>query len=78
MPILSARILICSALSSPDMYKIRNPLQRNAICNINVDFPMPGSPPTNINEPATNPPPKTLSNSMLPVAILALPAFSMC
>ena len=37
---------------------------------IKVDFPIPGSPPNNTNEPFTSPPPKTLSNSSIPVFIL--------
>ena len=32
-----------------------------------VDFPIPGSPPTRIAEPGTNPPPQTRSNSAIPV-----------
>jgi hypothetical protein len=28
-----------------------------------VDFPIPGSPPTSISDPGTNPPPRTLSSS---------------
>ena len=34
-----------------------------------VDFPIPGSPPTNTREPCTIPPPNTLSNSFIPVFV---------
>src|SRR5262249_17596805 len=34
-----------------------------------VDFPTPGSPPSNTSAPATTPPPKTRSNSATPVEI---------
>ena len=33
-------------------------------------FPIPGSPPSNVSDPGTIPPPKTLSNSLSPVRIL--------
>ena len=46
------------------------------ICKINVDFPIPGSPPNNVNEPSTKPPPSTLSNSSVPVFILIVVFFS--
>src|SRR3954469_4660559 len=36
-------------------------------------FPMPGSPPTSVTEPATRPPPKTRSNSATPVGNGAAP-----
>ena len=39
-----------------------------AVCNKMVDLPMPGSPPINTTEPVTKPPPKTRSNSAMPVA----------
>jgi len=32
-----------------------------------VLFPIPGSPPSKVSEPGTNPPPKTLLNSSSPV-----------
>src|SRR5690606_14510133 len=34
-----------------------------AICNKSVLFPIPGSPPKSVSEPATNPPPKSLLRS---------------
>ena len=60
--ILSARILICFWLSSPETYKA---LYGNfkAIWSKRVLFPTPGSPPSNTKAPGTNPPPKTLLNS---------------
>ena len=36
---------------------------RTANCNSKVDFPMPGSPPNNVNDPGTKPPPNTRFNS---------------
>ena len=42
---LSDRIFICSADSSPDMYKtFPSPFTLSHICKIRVDFPIPGSP----------------------------------
>ena len=38
-------------------------------CNINVDFPIPGSPPSNTRDPFTKPPPNTLSSSPIPVCV---------
>ena len=38
-----------------------------AACNSKVLFPIPGSPPSKLTEPATNPPPRTRSNSTEPV-----------
>src|SRR6185312_10533694 len=35
-------------------------------CKSKVDLPMPGSPPTSVAEPGTNPPPVTRSNSPMP------------
>ena len=40
---------------------------RAATCNMIVDLPIPGSPPTSTIEPGTMPPPKTKSNSSSPV-----------
>ena len=46
--------------SSPEIYRTRSPLfARSAdTCKSNVDFPIPGSPPINISDPGTIPPPK--------------------
>ena len=64
IPSLSALSFICSADSSPDTYKtFPSPFILSHICKINVDFPIPGSPPSNTSEPFTNPPPNTLSSS---------------
>src|SRR5881296_3170352 len=41
--------------------------RRAAHCSSNVDFPMPGSPPTSTTDPGTIPPPSTKSNSGRPV-----------
>ena len=40
-----------------------------AICNMSVDFPMPGSPPTSTTDPGTIPPPRTRSSSGIPQLI---------
>ena len=65
IPNLSARILICDKLSSPDTYRQSSPSldKLPTICNNSVDFPIPGSPPIRVIEPDTNPPPVTLSTS---------------
>lgn len=42
-----------------------------AACSRIVDLPMPGSPPKRVMEPATRPPPRTLSSSLKPVEDLA-------
>lgn len=68
---LSALSFICSADSSPETYKTcPSPFTLSHNCKINVDLPIPGSPPSKINEPFTSPPPKTLSNSSNPVDVL--------
>lgn len=59
IPSLSALNFICSADSSPDTYStFPSPFILLHNCNIKVDFPIPGSPPSSISEPFTNPPPK--------------------
>src|SRR5262249_24522798 len=37
------------------------------VCSVNVDLPIPGSPPTSVTEPWTSPPPSTRSSSPIPV-----------
>ena len=59
----SARSFTCETDSSPETYKILIVSNFKATCNISVDLPTPGSPPTKITDPGTIPPPKTLSNS---------------
>ncbi len=73
LPSLSALIFICLGDSSPDTYSILCPSADNFlhICRRRVDLPMPGSPPTSTSEPATMPPPRTLSSSPMPVAVLS-------
>ncbi len=65
----AARILICFSDSSPETYSTRLPVGWLAIsivtCNISVDFPIPGSPPTSTIEPGTIPPPSTRANSLI-------------
>src|SRR5262245_48186591 len=69
-PSRSDRNLICEADSSPLTYSTSPPFTSEAIWSIRVDFPIPGSPPTSTTEPGTIPPPRTLSNSGMPVEIL--------
>ena len=72
IPSLSALSFICSADSSPDTYStFPSPCILLHSCKINVDFPIPGSPPSRISEPFTIPPPSTLSSSPKPVDVLA-------
>src|SRR5512134_2323993 len=69
---LSARILICCGDSSPETYR-SFPVLRERPENAwsrSVDFPMPGSPPTRMTDPATTPLPSTRSNSPMPVDVL--------
>ena len=64
-----ARRRICAADSSAEMYAMRKSEAAScpAICNRSVDLPMPGSPPTKTTEPGMMPPPKTRSNSEMPI-----------
>ena len=73
---LSALNFICSNDSSPEIYNIfpSYPIKLQS-CNIKVDFPIPGSPPINVNEPSTNPPPRTLSISSNPLETLVYSFF---
>ena len=66
----SARILICCSLSSPETYNTRNESNCRPTCNSSVDFPIPGSPPINTNDPGTIPPPNTRFNSESTALIL--------
>ena len=70
-PILAARILICFKDSSPETYKVATPEPAKFLhtCKRMVDFPIPGSPPTNTRDPGTMPPPRTRSNSAMPELI---------
>ena len=63
------RIRICLVDSSPETYKTLTPFsdRPSNACSMMVDFPMPGSPPISVMEPRTRPPPKTRSNSPMPV-----------
>ena len=72
-PIRLARILICFSDSSPEIYKTWCPVFARfwQTWSKIVDFPIPGSPPTNIRAPVTIPPPNTRSNSVIPVLILS-------
>ena len=70
--ILSALSFICSSDSSPDTYSTLPYFfaMFEAACIIIVDLPIPGSPEISVREPLTIPPPRTLSNSPIPVLIL--------
>ena len=72
-PILFALIFICLRLSSPEIYRTSFLLSEIFLqtCKSSVDFPIPGSPPTNTSEPLTTPPPSTLSSSSNPVCNLS-------
>ncbi len=65
----SARSFTWSGDSSPLTYSVVCPAccSRAATCSSSVDFPMPGSPPTSTMLPGTIPPPRTKSNSLIPV-----------
>src|SRR3989344_2360779 len=72
----SRRCFICSAPSSPEIYKT-DLLESSswlamaaAVCKSRVDLPTPGSPPIKIRTPGTRPPPRTRSNSLKPVLAL--------
>src|SRR5580765_3260091 len=70
MLIRSPRIRICCADSSPEAYRTLFVADSfAATSSINVDFPTPGSPPSNIKAPGTTPPPSTRSNSAMPVGM---------
>src|SRR5215207_4549646 len=62
----SARRRTCWALSSAVTYSAR-PGHHASSCSSRVLLPMPGSPPSNVTEPGTIPPPSTLSSSPMPV-----------
>ncbi len=62
MPRRCARIFICDALSSPEMYNNFSE-GSSAICNKSVDLPAPGSPAIRMTDPGTAPPPSTLDSS---------------
>ena len=73
-PMRLARIPICSADSSPEMYKTFRGLpdaraNLSAASSNRVDFPTPGSPASKTHWPATKPPPSTRSNSSIPVEV---------
>ena len=44
-----------------------SPAIASIACNRIVDLPTPGSPPSNVTDPGTRPPPSTRSNSAIPV-----------
>src|SRR5919198_3878247 len=67
-----ARNATCWADSSPLTYSTLSPTacdKEASICSSRVDLPIPGSPPSNTTEPATNPPPSTRSSSLRPVGV---------
>ena len=70
LPRRLARMRTCSALSSPLTYRTLAPVfpTAKATCNINVDLPMPGSPPSKTTPPGTEPPPSTRLSSLSPMS----------
>jgi len=72
--------LVFSANGDNDLYRVMTAAggsyprcaSRPPACNINVDLPMPGSPPTSTVDPGEAPPPRTVSNSLIPVASTAI------
>ena len=72
----SARKRTCWALSSAVTYRAR-PGQAANSCNSSVLLPIPGSPPSNVTEPGTTPPPSTRSSSLSPVVTGRLTSGSM-
>ena len=68
IPSLSARERICEADSSPETYRTLPFVSINAaVCSKRVDLPIPGSPPISTAEHLVAPPPRTRSNSLVPV-----------
>ena len=68
-PSLSALWRTCEALSSPETYRTFLLEEQPATtCRSNVDFPIPGSPPTSTELALTMPPPRTLSSSDIPLS----------
>ena len=65
-PRRSARRRTCCALSSAVTYN-EGPVAPASNCKRSVLLPMPGSPPSNVTEPGTKPPPRTRSSSPMPV-----------
>src|SRR5271155_2339944 len=77
----SERFLICAVVSSAETYKTTSGcvacfvstsvmsavVSAAAICVSSVDLPMPGSPEMSTSDPVTRPPPRTRSNSRVPV-----------
>ena len=72
-PIRLALILICFKDSSPEIYStfLAASDSFRHTCRSSVDFPIPGSPPTNVSEPGTMPPPNTRFSSPIPALILS-------
>ena len=70
-PIRLARILICFKDSSPEIYNTFFAEWARFLhtCKSNVDFPIPGSPPTRTRLPFTIPLPRTRSSSPNPVVV---------
>src|SRR5205823_4447663 len=76
-PSRSARSLTCATASSPVTSSARRSREMVArALSSSVDFPTPGSPPSNTSEPGTSPPPSTRSSSGTPLEIRAASATS--
>src|SRR5205807_367661 len=66
-PAMPPPLVTCPTSSTAGPASFAKRISRAAHCRSRVDFPMPGSPPTNTTDPGTIPPPKTKSNSRRPV-----------
>ncbi len=77
-PRRSARNRTCAADSSAHTSRPRAPASAIApsACSTSVLLPMPGSPPINVSDPATSPPPSTRSSSGTCVARRGAPSGS--
>ena len=74
-----ARMATCEPDSSPVTYKVlpERLCMASIACKSRVDLPIPGSPPIKTTPASTIPPPKTRSNSSIPVAVLSTSCASM-
>ncbi len=77
---LLSRLATCDPDSSPEIYSTGAVLVASAfaICNMSVDFPIPGSPASSMIAPATIPPPSTRSISSMLVLVLDVSFELMC
>ena len=68
-----ARMATCWGDSSPVTYNaLLLSAMAQSVCSNTVLLPAPGSPPSSTQDPGTNPPPRTKSNSPVPELILGI------